>query len=224
MSKSKSQIEKCKVLVIEDFPLVRDSLISLIESGLGFEVCGHAGSGKEALKQVAMQHPDLICLDLGLGDIDGFELIRQIRDLQKEAKIIVISMRREETYAEKALSAGALGYIMKSEAPENILKALESIRDGKAFVSSRISMQVMKEVVNSSNPGKTRFGADRLTKRESQVFQLIGLGFQTRQIATRLGIGVKTVETHRENIKNKLGLEHSAALVREAVMWVRESE
>lgn len=223
MAQSKSQTQKCKVLVIEDFPLVRDSLISLIENNLEYEVCGHAGSGKEALAQVAEHTPDLICLDLGLGDVDGFDLIRQIKSIHKETKIIVISMNREETCAEKALSAGALGYIMKSEAPEMILKALESVGGGNAFVSSRISMQVMEGVYGSSNSGKKRFGTNSLTNRESQIFQLIGLGHQTRQIATRLGIGVKTVETHRENIKNKLGLEHSAALVREAFMWVSKN-
>ncbi len=209
--------------MIEDFPLVRDSLISLIESDLDYEVCGYAENGKEALAQVVKHTPDLICLDLGLGDIDGFDLIGQIKDLHKEAKIIVISMFREETYAEKAFLAGALAYIMKSEAPETILKALQSVRKGNTFVSARISMQAMEEGSDSSNSPKTSFGTNRLTNRENQVFQLIGLGYQTRQIAIRLGIGVKTVETHRENIKNKLGLEHSAALVREAVVWVRKS-
>lgn len=224
MLQSETQIQRCKVLVIEDFPLVRNSLISLIESDSDYEVCGHAENGKEALEQVAEHFPELICLDLGLGDVDGFDLIRQIRELQKDARIIVISMRREETSAEKALSAGALGYIMKSEAPEVILKALKSVRSGRVFMSSRISPEVIKEKGDSSASGKKRLGVQSLTGREIQVFQLIGFGYPTRRIAIRLGIGVKTVETHRENIKNKLGLEHSVALVREAIVWVRENE
>ena len=122
-------------------------------------------------------------------------------------------------YAERSLAAGAVGYIMKSEPPERILEALSEICEGRVYVSRRISMQVLNRVKNPR--GEAGSGIKSLTERELQIFHFIGLGYQTRQIAQRLGIGVKTVETHRENIKTKLGLEHAVALVREATVWVR---
>jgi len=158
-------------------------------------------------------------IGLRLGDVDGFDLIRQIKTIHPPTRILVISMHGEDMYAERSLAAGAVGYIMKSEPPERILEALSEICEGRIYVSRRISMQVLNRVKYPR--AEIGSGIKSLTDRELQIFHLIGLGYQTRQIAQRLGIGVKTVETHRENIKTKLGLEHAVALVREATVWVR---
>ena len=184
-----------------------------------YALCGEAEDAVTALELVEKCRPDIVCLDLRLGDVDGFDLIRQIRTIHPPTRILVISMHGEDMYAERSLAAGAVGYIMKSEPPERILEALGEICGGRIYVSRRISMQVVNRVKNPRSEVGT--GIKALTDRELQIFHLIGLGYQTRQIAQRLGIGVKTVETHRENIKTKLGLEHAVALVREATVWVR---
>jgi len=208
-----------RVLIIEDYPLVREGLAALLRQESGYVLCGEAEDATTALSLVEEHHPDIVCLDLRLGDVDGFDLIRQIRTAHPPCRILVISMHGEDMYAERSLSAGAMGYVMKSEPPERILEALREISDGRIFVSRRISMQVLSRINGARNDSKT--GVKALTNRELQIFHLIGLGYQTRQIAQRLGIGVKTVETHRENIKAKLGLEHAVALVKEATVWVR---
>jgi DNA-binding NarL/FixJ family response regulator len=210
------------VLIVEDYPLVREGLVALLNQNQNYEVCGQAGDAETALKQLEALSPDIVFLDLRLGDVDGFDLIKQMRTVHPDVRILVISMHGEEMYAERSLAAGAVGYIMKSEPPERILDALEEIREGRIYVSHRISMQVLNRIKNPDrDPAK---GIKVLTDRELQIFQLIGLGYQTRQIAQRLGIGVKTVETHRENIKTKLGLDHAVALVREATVWVRQQQ
>lgn len=210
------------VLVVDDYPLVREGLVALLSQGRGYEVCGEADDAESALRLMEAHRPDIVCLDLRLGDVDGFDLIRQLRAIHPVTRILVISMHGEDTYAERSLAAGAVGYIMKSEPPERILEALKEVREGRVFVSRRISLQVLSRI---KSPGRDPVrGIKVLSDRELQIFQLIGLGYQTRQIAQRLGIGVKTVETHRENIKTKLGLEHAVALVREATVWVRQQQ
>ena len=210
------------VLIVEDYPLVREGIVALLNQGRGYVVCGEAGDAESALRMAEEHRPDIVCLDLRLGDVDGFDLIRQMRAIHPSSRILVISMYGEDMYAERSLAAGAVGYIMKSEPPERILEALEEIRKGRVFVSRRISSQVLNRI---KNPGRDPVrGIKVLTDRELQIFQLIGLGYQTRQIAQRLGIGLKTVETHRENIKTKLGLDHAVALVREATVWVRQQQ
>ena len=207
------------VLIVEDYPLVREGLAALLRQGPDYSLCGEAEDAVTALELVEKHRPDIVCLDLRLGDVDGFDLIRRIKTIHPPTRILVISMHGEDMYAERSLAAGAVGYIMKSEPPERILEALSEICEGRVYVSRRISMKVLNRVKNPR--GEAGSGIKSLTDRELQIFHLIGLGYQTRQIAQRLGIGVKTVETHRENIKTKLGLEHAVALVREATVWVR---
>ncbi len=210
------------MLIVEDYPLVREGLVALLNQNRDYAVCGQAGDAETALRLLEDLRPGIVFLDLRLGDVDGFDLIRQMRAVHPEVRILVISMHGEEMYAERSLAAGAVGYIMKSEPPERILDALEEIRDGRIYVSRRISMQVLSRI---KNPGRDPVkGIQVLTDRELQIFQLIGIGYQTRQIAQRLGIGVKTVETHKENIKTKLELDHAVALVREATVWVRQQQ
>lgn len=208
------------VLIVEDYPLVREGLAALLRQESEYALCCEAGDAVTALELVEKRRPDIVCLDLRLGDVDSFDLIRQIKAVHPPARILVISMHGEDLYAERSLAAGAVGYIMKTEPPERILEALREIMEGRIYVSRAISMQVLSRMKGSRRDAGT--GIKSLTDRELQIFHLIGLGYPTRQIALRLGIGVKTVETHRENIKAKLGLEHAVALVREATVWVRQ--
>lgn len=200
--------------------MMRQGMHALLESTSSFTVCGEAATPEETIEAVTREHPDIICLDLMLGGYDGFELIGKIREIQPGARIFVLSVRDEEAFAERCLQAGAMGYAMKSEPNETLLSGLERVARGEVHLSSKVAMELLNRV---KRPTGTKGGVSLLSTRELQVFQLIGLGLSTRHVAERLGIGIKTVETHRENIKNKLGLEHSPALVREATMWVQQA-
>jgi two-component system, NarL family, response regulator FusR len=199
--------------------MVREGMRSLLEATHDFEVSGEAATPEETLAAIRACRSDVICLDLVLGGRDGFDLIRAIRELDPKSRILVLSVRDEEAFAERCLQAGASGYAMKTEPNENLLTALRRVAAGEMHVSSRVAMGLLNRV---QRPARARSGVGLLSERELQVFQLFGLGLSTRNIAERLGIGIKTVETHRENIKNKLGLEHSTALVREATVWVQQ--
>ncbi len=209
---------RVRVLLVEDHPMVRQGMRALLQGTPDLFLCGEATCALEAIAGVREQHPDVVCLDLLLGGVDSFELIRQIRAENPHVRILVLSVRDEQAYAERCLQAGALGYAMKTEPNETLLAGLRRVARGELHLSTRAAMTVLNRV---NRPAGDRTGVASLSDREFQVFQFIGLGHSTRQIAERLGIGIKTVETHRENIKNKLGLEHSPALVREATMWVQ---
>ncbi|MGH8018425.1 MAG: response regulator [Opitutaceae bacterium] len=211
--------ERVRVLIVEDHPMVRRGMRSLIDSTEDLIVCGEASTIAAALETYERERPDVVCLDLMLGAADGIGLIEAIRRVDPEAKILVLSVKEEDAHAERCLEAGALGYSMKVESNEHLLTGIRKVARGGLFLSSRFAMSVLNRV---HRPGVAR-GVQGLTEREMQVFQLVGLGMTTRQIAERLRIGIKTVETHRESIKNKLGFEHSAALVRGAVRWVKKS-
>lgn len=200
--------------------MVRCGLRSLLARTPDLSVCGEVSTAEEALAAVEELKPDVICLDLMLGTTDGFDLIRAVRAVQPDARIMVLSVRDESTSAERCLHAGALGYAMKTDANENLVIGLRRVAKGEVHLSPRAAMTFLNRI---QRPMHAKAGVSELSDRELQVFQLIGLGLTTRQIAERLGIGIKTVETHRENIKNKLGLEHSTALVREATMWVQRT-
>jgi DNA-binding NarL/FixJ family response regulator len=211
---------RVRVLLVEDHPMVRQGMRALLQGTPDLLLCAEATCVDEALNALREHHPDVVCLDLLLGGVDSFDLIRQIRQENPHVRVLVLSVRDEQAYAERCLQAGALGYAMKTEPNETLLAGLRRVARGELHLSTRAAMTVLNRV---NRPVGDRSGVASLSDREFQVFQFIGLGHSTRQIAERLGIGIKTVETHRENIKNKLGLEHAPALVREATMWVQRS-
>ena len=200
--------------------MVRQGLRALLERTEDLIVSGEVATPEQTLAAIRANRPDVICLDLMLGGHDGFELIRAIREADPSARILVLSVRDEESFAERCLEAGAFGYAMKTEGNETLVAGLRRVAAGEVHVSTRGAMSLLNRV---QRPARSKGGVAQLSDRELQVFQLIGLGLSTRNIAERLGIGIKTVETHRENIKNKLGIEHSTALVREATVWVQQS-
>ncbi len=211
-----------RVLVVDDHPLLRGGLIQLIGAEDDFVICGEAdGPAGTILAVDDDPPPDLVILDLMLGHADGLELIKQIRQLRPGLPILVISMHEEVIYAERALRAGAAGFIMKKEPGAKVLEAARAVARGELYLSGR--MRVLLEdrelgaaaalnLVPQANPP--------LSDRELQVFRLIGAGLPTRRIAEELHLSIKTIETYRENLKVKLRLPNAAALVKEAKAWV----
>jgi DNA-binding NarL/FixJ family response regulator len=209
-----------RVLLVEDHPMVRHGMRAVLDTTPDLRVCAEASTPEEALAALEDAPPDVVCLDLILGQADGISLIRAMLATVPRLRILVLSVRDEDAFAERCLRAGALGYAMKTETNESLITALRRVAQGKVHLSPRVAMHVLQDVPRHTGQ---RMGIPGLTDRELQVFQLIGLGWTTRQISAQLGIGIKTVETHRENIKNKLRIEHTTALVREATRWVQQS-
>lgn len=199
---------------------MRDGLATLLENQGGFTVTGRAASARETRALVESQPPQLLLMDLMLQEDDGLALIKDLAFLAPTLRIVVFSLHPEEVYAERCLRAGAHGYVMKREPVETLFRALRDVAAGGIAVSPRIAAAVLGGL--GGHARKPSSATLPLTDRELQVFRLIGQPFSSREIAEKLGISLKTVETHRENIKNKLGLDSGAALVARAARWVSE--
>ncbi len=207
------------IVIVEDYPVVRDGLVQLISGSPDLRVLAAVGDENSALSSIRQHRPDLVLLDLMLGGRDGLALIEQITRELPTMKILVLSMMNEAVYAERALRAGALGYIMKSAETIEVLQAIRSVLEGRVYLSPRIFVKLFRGILLRSTSSREA-GAEGLSDRELHVFQLIGSGVPNRDIAVQLGISVKTVEAHRENIKNKLGLQDSSELSNSAQMFV----
>lgn len=211
---------KARVLVVEDHPIYRDGLTQLIDRQRDLHVCAEASTAKEALALAKSHRPDLVLLDLTLQGTGGVEVLRQLKALHPKLPVLVLSMHDEAQYAERVLRAGAAGYLMKQEASGTLIGAIRAVLAGELHMSRRMEVTLMRKAlaVPELSPDDTVSG---LTDRELQVFELIGAGIPTREIATRLGVSSKTIETHRENIKRKLELAGGPELVIRARTWVR---
>jgi len=210
-----------KVLIVDDHPVVRRGLSDLIDGEPGLEVCGQVSGPGGALKAMAEHLPDVAVVDISLGDASGLELIKQLKAQDPKLRVLVVSMHDEDLYAERALRAGAHGYIMKSEPPESILQALRCVADGKPYVSEAMSSRLIAQLAGVEKTEDTS-PASVLSDRELEVFELLGRGLATAQIADALSLSVKTVQTHRENLKRKLGVHISTELIQQAVLWWQE--
>jgi DNA-binding NarL/FixJ family response regulator/two-component sensor histidine kinase len=207
------------LLLVDDHPILRRGLTALIESEPGFAVSGAAGTRLAALKAIAKSQPDLVIVDLALGDDDGLDLVKEIKARYPKVPSLVLSMHDEEVYAERALSAGALGYVVKQEVDETVLGAIRRVLAGDRYMSEALQRRLAERYVGGrtlerDSPIRT------LSDRELHVFRLVGQGRTTRQIAMTLSRSVKTIESHLEHIKNKLGLESAAELAHRATLWV----
>lgn len=207
-----------KILIVDDHPLVRLGLEQMIEQEAWARVCGLAESAAEALKMVERQAPDLVVVDLSLPDQGGLELVKQLAALESSPKILVNSMHSEKLFALRALKAGANGYISKEEETETLLGAIRKVLDGQVYLSGPMTEHLL-QVTAGSDPEAQGSGVDALSDRELEVFGLLGKAMTTRQIAEQLNLSVKTIETHRENIKAKLGLSNNNELIQRAVEW-----
>jgi len=215
----KTEVRKRRVYLVDDHPIVRQGLIKLIEQEAGLEVCGEAGKVSEALAAIRQLDPDVILVDISLEDSNGLELIKLIDDLGLQIPMLVLSMHDESLYAEHALRAGASGYVMKQAASSTLIQAIEKVLEGEIYVSKNMSSQMLKMAFKSSGED-ARTGAERLSLRELEVFELIGRGNSTREIAEQLNLSVKTIETYRAHIKEKLQLRSGTELMQRAIHWV----
>ena len=208
-----------RLLIVDDHPMMRTGLAQLIDNEGDLKVCAEADNAGQAINAVAKQKFDLALVDISLPDKNGLELIKDLRTLKPELPILVVSMHDEMIYAERALRAGARGYIMKQEGGQKFLMAIRQVLAGKVFVSEKMSARILENF--SGNPADDSGSpVKRLSDREFEVFQMIGQGVGTRDIAGRLHLSVKTVEVHRANIKEKLSLATATELIHYAVRWL----
>lgn len=210
-----------RVFVVDDHPVFRDGVRRMMEGDGKFTVCGEAGTAAEAITGVSRQKPDLLILDLNLPGKSGLELLQDIHAMMPELPVLVVSMHEEGFFAERVLRAGGRGYVMKMEGPEKIMAAVHRIMAGKVAVSEQMSSTILDSL---SRPATKKSSSiiSALTTREFEVFRLIGQGKDTHEIADALHLSTKTVDTHRVNIKTKLGVKNNTELVRQAVCWCGE--
>jgi DNA-binding NarL/FixJ family response regulator len=219
MTSTSPSSEPIRALVVDDHPIVRHGLSQLIEQQAGLTVSGQASSAAEALDKAVEGGFDIAIVDVSLQGVSGLELIKQMRERGVDVPILVMSMHDEMFYAERALRAGAQGYVMKQRATTEIVKAVRRVVEGDLYVSAEMADQLLRRAVEGTAPDK--LGPAQLSDRELEVLQLLGQGISTRDIADRLHLSIKTIESYRANIKRKLDLKNAAELMRYAVDWVR---
>ena len=207
------------ILIVDDHPFMRAGLAQLINRQPDMVVCGEAGDPAAAMAELARAKVDLVVTDLTMPGRSGLNFIKDVHAANATLAILVVSMHDEVIYAERALRAGARGYIMKEAGGENLLAALRQVLSGQIYVSAKMSARIL-ENLSSRRPRGSSSPIEKLTDREFEVFQLIGEGKSTREIAKQLHLSSKTVDVHRGHIKEKLGLGDVTALVRHAVRWV----
>jgi DNA-binding NarL/FixJ family response regulator len=210
------------VLLIDDHPIVRQGLSQLINQEPDLHVSAEAASAREALDSLEKSRPDVAIVDISLEDRSGIELIKDLRNRDPELPILALSMHDEALYAERALRAGAKGYIMKQEATEQVMNAIRKVLEGQIYVSERMASRLLDQFVGAK-PGEDESPLGRLSDRELEIFSMIGRGLGTREIANKLFLSIKTVEAHREHIKEKLKLKSGTELMRMAVQYALES-
>ena len=210
---------KKRVLLVDDHPFMRAGLAGLIDRQPDLRVCGEAGNPAEAFQQLAKCQPDLVLTDLTMPGRSGLEFIKDLRAADATVAILVVSMHDEVVQAERALRAGARGYIMKEAGGENLLTAIRQVLRGEVYVSPRMSARIL-EGLSGTKPRGSTSPIEQLTDREFEIFQLIGQGKSTRDIAEQLHLSPKTVDVHRSHIKEKLDLKDVTSLIRHAVRWV----
>lgn len=212
--------KKTEVFIADDHPFLRLGIKSMIDATPDMHCCGEAESVAGTMAGIEDSHPDLLLLDLCLGDGDGLELVKALKAQHEDLPVLILSQLDETLYAERALRAGAQGYIMKERATDDVLEGIRTILEGDLFVSKRVAALAVRRMVETR--GETEgTDVDMLSDRELQVFRLLGTGKGTRDIAGSLGLSFKTIETYRENIKHKLNLPDATSLVHRATEWVQ---
>ena len=207
-----------RILIVDDHPIVRLGIRQMIEAEPTLSICGEAESPEAALQLAKSSGADLVVADLSLKDGSGLELIRALREATPKLPVLVLSMHDEDLFAERALRAGAHGYIMKHEAIDGLIGAIQQVLAGRVVVSERMSQRILGRLGSDTLGGAGPLG--NLTDREMEVFELIGRGLSTAAIAERLQVSVKTIETYRSNIKVKLDIKDAIDLIRYATTWI----
>jgi DNA-binding NarL/FixJ family response regulator len=213
--------KRWRILLVDDHPMVRERLAEIINREADLIVSGEAEDRQEAIDAILAKPPDLVIVDLTLKNSDGLELIKDIRTRWPRMRMLVVSMHDESLYAERVIRAGAMGYITKQEATRNILLAIRRVLSGTIYLNEKIANRILTRLTHHADP-ITATPAELLADREFQVFELTGHGLNTHQIADRLNVAVKTVETYRARIKEKLKLKDPSDLLQLAITWSRK--
>lgn len=211
-----------RILLVEDHPLFRDALRQLVNKEPDLTVCGEAGDPRQAITLMHETHPDMAIVDITLGHHSGIELMKQMRALDEELPVLVISMHDESLYAERVLRAGGRGYLMKHEAPEQIRSAIRQILAGGLAFTNKSVESLLRKMADGQTAAKTSVAA--LSDRELEIFQLVGRGIGTRQIAETLHLSIPTINSFRARIKEKLNLTTASELTFQAVRWVQQQD
>ncbi|WP_415907186.1 response regulator transcription factor [Oleiharenicola sp. Vm1] len=212
-----------KILLVDDHPITRQGLRTLISQQPGLTVVGESDNAAQAMELATKLEPDIAIVDIALRSANGIELTKNLKAHSPGLLILIVSMHDEDLFAERALRAGARGYLMKHEASEKVVEALEKIAAGELYISERVRARMLSRLVNNRT-GEVTSPVESLSDREMEVFQLIGNGYATRQIAERLNLSVKTIDSYREHLKLKLNLDSGADLVRYAIQWVKSQD
>jgi DNA-binding NarL/FixJ family response regulator len=212
-----------RVFIVDDHPMMREGMGKLIDGEPGLMYCGGAGNAEQALSEIERCRPDVVITDVTMPGRGGIELIKDLKVMHPDLPVLVFSMHDESFYAERALRAGARGYLMKEAGSGKMLEAIHHVLRGEICVSQRVSAKIL-DLFSNQRPRGSSSPIERLTDREFQVYQLIGQGKATKEIADQLHLSHKTVAVHRGNIKEKLNITSATELVRHAVRWVQTEE
>ena len=215
--------QPARVLIVDDHPAVREALALRISRHSDLVVCGEASELSEALRLISETKPDVAVIDIGLKTGNGLDLIKRIKARGETVRMLVWSMYHESLYAERVLQAGALGYITKEQATEKIVDAIRRVLDGKIYLSEAMTEKLLVRVHDGRTLGVGDRPEECLSDRELEVFQLIGISLDTQEIATRLKVSPKTIETYRFRMKEKLHISDGKELFRRALQWVEEN-
>ena len=210
---------KKRILLVDDHPLIRKGIALTLEEDLSFEVCSQLSDAEQALSQINTINPDAAVVDVSLPGMNGIELVKHLRNMKPDLKILIVSRHDEELYAERAIRAGANGYIMKQEAGDVLVKGLHKIFNGGVYVSEAVSSRMLQNMMNNKKPIDSS-PLEILSDRELEVFEHVGRGVTTKEIAERMHVSVKTIETYKARIREKMGLESSHEITRLAIQWI----
>lgn len=213
-----------RIFIVDDHPVFCLGMTQLINKEADLEVIGSEETAAAAIEVIEKMRPDLVIVDISLKDSDGIDLVREISRRHPALPMLVLSMYDESLYAERAMLAGASGYIMKQEAIPAVVKAIRHVLDGNLYASEKVKEKVFQRMVSRKKRPDEKSPLELLTNRELEVFRLIGNGLSTKEITEQMHVSHKTVGTYRENIKNKLGIKHYTELVKFAVHWSRQME
>ena len=218
---AKTHFDKTRILIVEDHPLFREGLCQMIARDARLTVCGQVSNAAEALRAMAEEEPDLVTIDISLEGGNGIELIKILKAKYEDLPILVISMHDESLYAERALRAGALGYVMKNEPARTVRTAILKVLGGEIFLSEKMSSSVLAKLLQGKNE-RAVSPVEQLSDRELEVFEMLGGGKSSRQIADELNLTIPTIHSFRNRIKEKLQLKNSTEMVLHAMQWVSQ--
>ncbi len=212
-----------RVLLVDDHPIVRQGMAALIAQETDLEVCGEANDPDEGLERIEKLQPDAVVSDLSFGGLSGIEFIKDVKARFPRLPILILSMHDEAHYADRALRAGAMGYIMKQAGGPRVIDAIRQVISGQIYLSPEVTTQLVRTAIDGGGE-QTASPIDQFSDRELEVFALIGQGMSTREIAKKLHLSTKTIDSHRSKIKTKLNLRNSTELVHHAIRWFADAD